>query len=111
MQLTFKRVPLSCLTCNTSVRDVFPWIRFVRNFTTKNKKIDKHSRVSEKVGHSFPLLLCTEHLFMSQNLFCMEPKKVKKELSLRVGVGGSMPAPRGNLLSKSRSLSGGRRLQ
>ena len=38
---------LLCLTCNTSVSEGFPWIRFIRKFnaTDKNTEIERHSPV------------------------------------------------------------------
>lgn len=54
--------------CSTPISEVFPWIHCIRNFTAKTKNIERHSQVSEKVGLSFRLLLCTEPLFMHPDL-------------------------------------------
>lgn len=50
--------------CNVFIREVFLWLRFIRNFIIKNENIERYFYLLEKVDYSFFLLLCFEYLFV-----------------------------------------------
>lgn len=97
----------------TSLSEVFPWIRYIRNVTTKHKNITSHSCVSEKAVHSF-CLLCIEHLFTCWDQCFVQRIWSQKVSQARTPQGGwqgrgAIPAQGENLLLEYRSLSGVRR--
>lgn len=85
----------------TSLREMFPWIHSIRNFTTQNKRRESHSHVSEEIVHSFLRLLTSwAPVHLPGSVFCTENAARKSE-SGPPSLGGDRCQPQAKIHSSN----------